>query len=75
MCPLRDIKINGRNEKIHLVRFRSHSDTESLTQEIKTSLPIFRDFFPYDKMWLPVYKANSSAQSGYQRAFAILCFG
>lgn len=36
MISLRDVKINGRNEKIHLVKFESHSNTESLTQETKT---------------------------------------
>lgn len=40
------------------MKFGSHSNIESLTQKIKTSLPIFRDFFPHDKMWLLVELAS-----------------
>lgn len=36
---------------------------------------LYSEIFAHDKMWLPVYKANSSAQSGYQRIFSKLCFG
>lgn len=42
MCPLRHVK-TMRNEKIHLVKLGRLSNTETLTQETKTSLPILRD--------------------------------
>lgn len=48
-----------RNEnKTHLVKFGSLSNTESLTQETKTKN---LENFAHDKIWLSVYMANQSS--------------